>query len=480
MAADWLVGARRAQMRHSKRVLLAGGGAGGWGSLRRVLAGGGRCVRSAGSFSHALEILAKKVYDLVVVDLAASDACGSAVVGKIRERSPSTTVVVVAGRPAAGISAVKSGAYDLIVRPFTPRSLKITVQRALARRKGPCESVLLYSDLGGDVGFEALVGRGAAMKGVRDLVLRASQVDSALLIRGASGTGKELVARTIHRHSRRKGKPFVTVKCGSLKGEMLEEELFGSMKKRLSGTAEGRGCLRVAEGGSLFLDEVDNICGSMQVRLLRLIQRAGQREVSTALVPDVRVLAATNTDLEAAVGAGRFRRDLFYALNTVSIGLPRLAERREDIPPLLEYFLGKYGTGAGRGRRARVSEGAMRALLAHDWPGNVRELENTVKRALILCGEREIGGSHLLYCGPASPLRSDAGVDLSLARLEEEHIRKILGVFSWHKGRTAEALGVDRKTLRAKMRKYGIGPEKNDERARGVTPPVRRGEGGIV
>ena len=240
-------------MRHSERVLLVGRRTSAWGSLRRLLARGGRCVMTAADLAGTLKMLGKTHYDLVVADLAMPGVNGATLVGRIRERCAETSVVVISGGRglAAGVGALKSGAYDLVVRPFTPRSLRVTVERALARRRRSCGSVLLYSDLGGDVEFDALVGRSAAMQGVRDLILKAALVDGALLIRGASGAGKELVARTIHRHSRRKGRPFVTVKCGSLTGEALEEALFGRESGHVPGAEAIGGCLSMAEGGSL-------------------------------------------------------------------------------------------------------------------------------------------------------------------------------------------------------------------------------------
>jgi len=309
-------------------------------------------------------------------------------------------------------------------------------------------------------GPDVIVGQSESMKKVEELVRKVGPTDTTVLISGESGTGKELVARAIHRHSRRRDKPFVAVDCGSLVENLFESELFGHVKGSFTGaTATKYGRFELANGGTLFFDEIGNISINIQTKLLRVLQEREITKVGSSQVikVDVRIVAATNKDLQKAVKAGTFREDIFYRLSVVPISLPPLRERRDDIPLLANHFLRKYNRKRRKNIRA-ISDRAMKALVEYDWPGNVRELENAIERAVVLSENDVVKPSDLLYYGLTveTPSASDTGEAKRLIDVEKEHIAKALKMFNGHRGRTAEWLGIDRKTLRSKLRRYGI------------------------
>jgi len=281
-----------------------------------------------------------------------------------------------------------------------------------------------------------------------------------VLILGESGTGKELVAKAIHRHSRRKDNPFVVVDCGSLVENLFESELFGHVKGSFTGAAETKyGRFELANGGTLFFDEIGNISMNIQIKLLRVLQEREVTKVGSSQVikVDVRIIAATNKDLQKVLKEGTFREDLFYRLSVIPIALPPLRERREDIPLLVNHFLKKYNKKRKKIVKA-VSDQAMKALVEYDWFGNVRELENAIERAVVLTENEVIGPDDLFYYGLAASATSRSNADKvqRLIDLEREHIIKTFKMFNCHMGKAAEALGIDRKTLRLKLKKYGI------------------------
>jgi transcriptional regulator with PAS, ATPase and Fis domain len=298
------------------------------------------------------------------------------------------------------------------------------------------------------------------MRKVEEVMRKVSPTDTTVLLYGQSGTGKELMARAIHRHSSRNDKPFVVVDCGSLVENLFESELFGHVKGSFTGaTATKYGRLELANGGTVFFDEIGNISMNVQTKLLRVLQEREITKVGSTQVikVDVRVIAATNRDLQKAVQAGTFRDDLFYRLSVVPITLPPLRERRDDIPPLANYFLKKYNQKRKKDVRA-ISTKAMKALVEHDWPGNVRELENAIERAVVLTENDTIEPSDLLYYGLNASTIPEPDMDRPrrLVDVEKEHIARTLKMFGGHKGKTANWLGIDRKTLRSKLRRYGL------------------------
>ena len=431
-------------------------------SCQQTLSRGGNRVEVADAGSKGLAMLGAESFDLVILDLKMPGLSGMEVLKKIKEDDPETMVIVITGYATieSAVEAMKRGAYDFIPKPFTPDSLRAIVKRALDRRELALENVLLRSELKASFGPDVIVGRSKSMKKVEELVQKVGPTDTTVLISGESGTGKELVARAIHRYSSRKDKPFVAVDCGSLVEKLFESELFGHVKGSFTGaTATKYGRFELTKDGTLFFDEIGNISVNIQTKLLRVLQEREITKVGSSQVVkvDVRIVAATNKDLGTSVKAGTFREDLFYRLSVVPITLPALRERRDDIPLLANHFLQKYNQKRRKNIRA-ISERAMKALVEHDWPGNVRELENAIERAVVLAENDVVRPSDLLYYGLSleTPAGSEAGTPRRLVDVEKEHIAKTLKIFNGHRGKTAEWLGIDRKTLRSKLRKYGM------------------------
>jgi len=431
-------------------------------SCRQALARKAGRIEVAEDGLTGLGILEKEAFDLVILDLRMPGLSGMEVLNRIKQEYPEVVVVVITGYATveSAVEAMRRGAYDFLPKPFTPESLRAIVDRALDRRELVLENILLRSELDASFGSEVIIGQSEPMKKIEEVMRKVSPTDTTVLISGESGTGKEIVARAIHRHSSRKDKPFVVVDCGSLVENLFESELFGHVKGSFTGAAATKyGRLELANGGTVFFDEIGNISMNVQMKLLRVLQEREITKVGSAQVikVDVRVVAATNRDLQKAVQAGTFREDLFYRLSVVPITLPPLRERRDDIPPLANYFLKKYNQKRKKNVRA-ISAQAMKALVGHDWPGNVRELENAIERAVVLTENDTIEPSDLLYYGlnAATPPKSDVDRPRRLADVEKEHIVRTLKVFNGHKGKTAKWLGIDRKTLRSKLRRYAI------------------------
>jgi two-component system response regulator HydG len=431
-------------------------------SCRQALARKAGRVEVAGDGLTGLKILEKEAFDLVLLDLKMPGLSGMEVLNRIKQEYPEVVVIVITGYATveSAVEAMKHGAYDFLPKPFTPDSLRAIVERALDKRELVLENILLRSELEASLGPEVIIGRSEPMSKIEELMRKVSPTDTTVLICGQSGTGKELVARAIHRHSSRKDKPFVVVDCGSLVENLFESELFGHVKGSFTGaTATKYGRLELANGGTVFFDEIGNISMNVQTKLLRVLQEREITKVGSTQVikVDVRVIAATNEDLQKAVQAGTFRDDLFYRLSVVPITLPPLRERRDDIPPLANYFLKKYNQKRKKDVHA-ISAKAMKALVEYDWPGNVRELENAIERAVVLTENDTIEPSDLLYYGlnALNMPESDQERPRRLADVEKEHISRALKMFGGHKGKTAEWLGIDRKTLRSKLKRYAI------------------------
>jgi len=431
-------------------------------SCRQALSRDGNRVAVAEDGLKGLALMKRESFDLVILDLKMPGLSGMEVLKKIKEDNPEATVIVITGYATveSAVEAMKGGAYDFIPKPFTPDSLRAIVKRALDRRELALENVLLRSELRASFGPEVIIGQSESMKKVEGLVRKVGPTDTTVLIFGESGTGKELVARAIHCHSSRRDKPFVAVDCGSLVENLFESELFGHVKGSFTGaTATKYGRFELANGGTLFFDEIGNISINIQTKLLRVLQEREVTKVGSSQVikVDVRIVAATNKDLQKAVKTEAFREDLFYRLSVVPITLPPLRERRNDIPLLANHFLKKYNRKRRKDIKA-ISGRAMKALVQYDWPGNVRELENAIERAVVLSENDVVKPPDLLYYGLTveTPSASDTGEAKRLIDVEREHIAKTLKMFNGHKGKTAEWLGIDRKTLRSKLRRYGI------------------------
>ena len=429
-------------------------------ACRQALSRNGNRVKVAEDGATALVMVEKESFDIVILDLKMPGLSGMEVLKQIKAGDPEAVVIVITGYPTvdSAVEAMKMGAYDFVPKPFTPEGLRAIVKRALDRKELALENVLLRDELRASFGPEAIIGQSEPMKKVEELVRKVGPTDTTVLISGQSGTGKELVARAIHRCSSRREEPFVAVDCGSLVENLFESELFGHVKGSFTGaTVTKYGRFELANGGTLFFDEIGNIGINIQTKLLRVLQEREISKVGSSQVVkvDVRIVAATNEDLQQAVKSGTFREELFYRLSVVPIALPPLRERKGDIPLLADYFLRKYNRKRKTDVKA-ISDRAMEALVEYNWPGNVRELENAIERAVVLAESDVINPSDLFYYGLVAETRSrpDSGKPRRLDDVEKEHILKMLKFFNGRKGETAEALGIDRKTLRSKLRKY--------------------------
>src|SRR5712692_5225317 len=337
----------------------------------------------ADSAEHAYRLLDAQGIDVVLLDLKLPGAGGLEALHQIRERRPDAAVIVVTGYATvqSAVQAMKNGAYDFVTKPFSMDEMKLLLQRVSGNLKLKTENRMLREKIKSKQGFGNIVGRAPEMEKLYRIIAKAAHSNHPVLILGESGTGKEMVARSIHFSGPFRDKPFIPVDCGSLVPTLIESELFGYVKGAFTGAVQSRdGLLAIAEGGTVFLDEVGELPLDLQAKILRVLQEKEIRPVgSTKQVPiNVRILAATNRDLEQAVGQGLFRRDLYFRLNVLSLRIPPLRERRQDIPLLATSFLERLSRESGRSHA--LSDEAMKTLMAYEWPGNVRELENCIER----------------------------------------------------------------------------------------------------
>ncbi len=423
--------------------------------LQRILSGCGYEVTSASSGDEAVALVEPDRFDLVVSDIRMGHGDGFQVLAATREKAPDTPVVLLTafGDIDGAMEAIRKGAYDYLSKPYQVEGLKQVCERAITQRRLARENRLLKRSLREKYHIASIVGRSPKMLEVYKMVARIAPSNVPILISGESGTGKELVARAVHAESARADRPFIAVNCGALAEGVLESELFGHEKGAFTGAVSSRpGLFEEANGGTLFLDEIHAIGGKMQTQLLRVLQEGEVRRVGANRTQwvDVRVLSATNEDLKSMVEQGTFREDLFYRLNVVTIHLPPLRERREDIPLLVEHFLARHERE--NGMSVVVAPETMDRLVAYDWPGNVRELENTVARAVVLCHGGVVLPSDLPSAIGGKPELSPAGDSMisdrpTLEELNRRYARWVLEEEGGNKSRTAAILGIDRKTL---------------------------------
>jgi DNA-binding NtrC family response regulator len=444
--------------------------------LREIFAEQGWTTETAQTPQRARELNAARTFDLIVSDVnLEAEETGLDLLRNLRDKCP-VILVTGFGTLDAAVEASREGAWDLISKPFKVEEVVATARRAMEKgsqteteEESPAKDSFTarYEDAG-------LTGRAPAMIELYKEIARVAPSRSTILIAGESGTGKELVARAIHQHSRREQQPFVAVNCGALTETLLEAELFGHVRGSFTGAVTDRkGLWEEAEDGTLFLDEVGETSAAMQVKLLRALQEGEIRRVgaSRSVRVNARVLAATNRDLEKEVRAGNFREDLFYRLSVVTLHVPPLRERRGDIPLLAERFLRK--ASAGVGRRLRFAERALASLIAYDWPGNVRELENAVEYAALHARGREVRAEDLpgkmqandaRASSHASPLTALYADLVSLDELERRYLIHVLEATGGNRTRSAEILGIDRRTLYRMAERHQIKlDEKKDE-----------------
>ena len=432
-------------------------------TLSRALSMAGYAVETAGGGQEALDKIAALPVDVVVMDVRMPDLDGLAVLERARQTRPDLPVVIMSGHGSIETvrNAFKLGAFDYLEKPITEKDkLLVAVKNALALESLRAENAALRRE----AGRLDMVGSGPAMQRLFEVVRRAAPSEGRVLLSGENGSGQELVARALHQNSRRRDAPFVKLNCAAVPAELIESELFGHERGAFTGAvAARRGKFELADGGTLFLDEVGDMPPAMQAKVLRVLQEGEFERVGgqQTLRCDVRVIAATNKDLAAEVGAGRFREDLYYRLNVVPVRTPPLREHREDIPELCSRFLAEACERNGR-RPVQLSREALLALQSHDWPGNVRELRNQVERLVILCDGPEIGADEVARLLPgARPPRTDRlRPGAGFHELVEEAEREIiLSALDQHQGNvtdTARALGLERSHLYKKMRSLGV------------------------
>ena len=434
-------------------------------SLRRVLEYNlleeGYEVQVASSGEEGLYLFGQSQPNLVVTDMKMSGMDGLLVLKSIKERSPETSVIIITafGTVDVAVEAMKAGAYDYITKPFIRDELRLTVRKALQFSGLAEENRRLKSELSDRADFRTFVGSSKEMEKVFDVIRKVSNTDAAVLITGESGTGKELVARSVHANSPRRESPFVAINCAAIPRDLLESELFGYVKGAFTGAIRDKiGKFQLAEGGTLFLDEVGDLPVELQPKLLRALQEKEVEPVggSTVQKLDVRIVSATNLDIDMAMADGTFREDLYYRLSVIPIHLPPLRERRQDIPLLIRYFCSKHGSD-----KISFEKNALGTLVRYPWPGNVRELENTIERLLIMRNSDVISLNDLPEKFQESTKPGTTIVKLpdegySLEQLEREVVVEALERNFWNQTEAARFLRIPRHTLIYRIEKYDI------------------------
>ena len=444
----------------SKRILIIDDEEAIRSSLSAALTGNGHTVGAYADGVSALAAARDDNYDLLVVDLSLPGGSGLDILREAKAKTPDVPVIVVIGftSPQSAVEAMKLGAYDCLTKPFDLDELEMIIARALERRRLIDENRYLREEIRDRYGFGNLIGESPVVQQAYVTAAQVAQTNATVLVLGETGTGKEFLARFIHFHSRRAERAFVKVNCTALTETLLESELFGHEKGAFTDAIARRpGRFEIADGGTIFLDEIGDISPAMQTKLLRVLQekqfeRVGGAETTKA---DVRVIAATNRDVAQAVRNKDFREDLYYRLNVITITLPPLRDRPEDIPLFAAHFLRKCSNECGKAVQ-EIAPDAMSSLLAYEWPGNIRELENCLERAVILTNSDTITARNLRLESPTPWLPPQETVLRSMDEVEEEHIRRVLVASQWNQSAAAKTLGIDRKTLRSKIRQYGI------------------------
>jgi two-component system response regulator PilR (NtrC family) len=441
--------------------------------LSTILGRAGHSVVAAANGEEAIRLIGSEIFDLVITDLKMPGPIGGMDVLKAaKDIAPDTVVLVLTAYATleVGIEAVKLGAYDVLTKPFNNDHVVLTVRKALDAKRLTVENLLLKRELKGQASFENLIGTSEVMQKVFTLIRRVAETASTVLICGESGTGKELVARAIHYNSPRRERPFVTVNCGALPEPLLESELFGHMRGSFTGAVSNKeGLFEVADGGTLFLDEIAEAPPGIQVKLLRVLQEPEFRRVggTRTIKVDVRIIAATNKDLNQAVVQGLFREDLYYRLNVIPITLPPLRSHHEDIPLLVHHFLKIFGRRVNK-PALTVVPAAMGALQQHEWRGNVRELENVLERVVALASGPEItlevvrqwlgGGDDVGRLVPTDLPPKGLDLEALINGIERNLLVRALERSGGVKKEAARLLKLNTRSLRYRLDKYDIKP----------------------
>lgn len=436
--------------------------------LSAILMEEGYEVVASSNANQAMEEIATVLPDIIITDIRMPGMDGIDFLKAIKEMDMNIPVVLITayGSIESAVEAIKIGAYDYLTKPINHEKLKIIIQRALEKRKYILENKYLRQELQEKYSFCNIVGSSKKMEKVFEMIKTVSNTLSTVLIQGASGTGKELIAKAIHQSSQRREKPFVGINCSALSEGLLESELFGHERGAFTGAiARKKGRFELAHGGTLFLDEVGEISPGLQVKLLRALQEKQFERVGgiEPIKVDFRLITATNKDLKNEVLRGNFRGDLYYRLSVITIRLPSLREKREDIPLLISHFLQKYNLREGK-KIGTVAPEVMNILMKYDWPGNVRELENFIERAVVVCNSEMITADELpeeiqedlfgkeeeVYIPPSTIEEMD------LHKKEKELILEALRKTGWNKARAAKLLNIHRRTIYNRIKKYSL------------------------
>ena len=449
--------------------------------LEVMLRSEGYDVECAEDGTKAIRMLKKKAHDLILCDIRMGSVDGLAVLREAKKRSPETVVIMISAfaTTETAVEAMKEGAYDYIPKPFNVDEVKQTIRNALERRTLEHEKEIIYAELKETYHFGQIVGNSPAMMKIYNAIRQVADTRTNVLITGESGTGKELIARAIHENSVRKDKPFTVIHCGGIPETLMESELFGHRKGAFTGAIDHKkGLFKVSDGGTVFLDEIGELTHAIQVKILRVVQEKGFKPVGETqdVVVDVRIISATNKNLEDEVIAGNFREDLFYRLNVINIDIPPLRQRKEDLPALAQHFLEKYGRELGKSIH-KLSSYALDMLARYDFPGNIRELENMIERSVALATTNIILPESLALStykrGEKSAEKHEfldfdipsTGVDLDsvLADVERAYLVKALKLAGGVKQKAAELLGIKADSFRYRFDKHGIGSLVKDE-----------------
>jgi DNA-binding NtrC family response regulator len=430
-------------------------------SLAAWLEKEGAAVDRAESGEQALDLMEGNLYDILFVDIKMPGMGGFGLLERVKKFFPTTVVVIITayGTVEHAVEAMKLGANDFLVKPFDPEGLGLLVAKLLEHKRLLEETQYLRNEVSRCwAGPDEIIGRSASMIDLFDTIMEIANSESSILILGETGTGKELIARAIHANSKRMGGPFVPINCGAIPESLMESEIFGHEKGSFTGAIRPKkGLIEVAEGGTLFLDEVGEIIPKMQVDLLRVLQDRSFYRVGgvEAIKADFRLISATHRDLAQQAAQGAFRQDFFYRINVITLRVPPLRERREDIQLLVTYFLKRFARETNR-EVDSISDDAMKMLLDYDWPGNIRELENVVERAVVTSKKRVLATDSFAYLNPGGVSVGIASTPRSLEEAEIAHIRQILDEQDWNISHAAKVLQVDRTTLHKKIRRYGL------------------------
>jgi DNA-binding NtrC family response regulator len=435
-----------------------------------ILKKNGYEVVAAPNGAAGIRELERKYFDLVLTDLVMPDVDGMEVLNHVVSTSPKAICIILTGHGTikSSVEAIKKGAFDYITKPITADELLVVIEKALKFRNLEEENIRLKKELQQTYGYDNLVGTSNAIKNIYELIEKVADTDGTVLISGASGTGKELIARAIHYNSSRSDRPLVVINCGAIPEELLESELFGHEKGAFTGAYKSRiGRFEMANGGTIFLDEIGEMSPALQVKLLRVLQEKKFERVggTKTIHVDVRIIAATNKNLTTAINKGKFREDLYYRLNVIPMKVPPLKQRKSDIPLLTDHFLKKFQKGAKK-KITGFSPEVTDAMLKYDWPGNVRELENVIKRLTILCDDEIVTvddlPEHIPHKGRGDRVVEEdfleKGETLHDA-VEDYEKRLILGALErsdWVKTKAAKLLNINRTTLVEKIKKQNL------------------------